>query len=89
MQTKLSQLLDLIAAHDWNAAIRLAAKFPRLGPHRDDILRAKDALLQPDFYHQIGRDPAALIDAGKRAILSRFGHRLQAAVPECTGLPLS
>ena len=60
MQSKLSHLLDLMTSDDWNAAIRLAAKFPRLGPHRDDILRAKDALFQPDFYRQIGRDPVGI-----------------------------
>ena len=56
MQTKLSQLLALMASGDWSSAIRLAARFPRLGHERDDILRAKDALLQPDFYRQLGRD---------------------------------
>jgi hypothetical protein len=89
MQTKLAMLLDLIASDNWNHAIRFAAKFPRLGDQRDVILRAKDALLQPEFYRQLGRDPSGLVEAGKQAILSKFGHRLQEVVSECTAPPRS
>ena len=73
MQTKLSHLLDLMASGDWSAALRFAAKFPRLGDHRDDILRAKDALLQPESRVRAGchpnlassrDDPAAILRVG-------------------------
>lgn len=76
MRTKLSTLLELMDAGEWEKAIRLAAKFPALGKQRDDILRAKDALNLPAFYEQLGRDPSALIEAGKSALLSRYSSSL-------------
>jgi hypothetical protein len=72
MVTKLSQLMAMIEAGDWLAAIKFAAKFPDLGKERDFILRAKDAINNPDFYRQIKRDPAALIKEGKAALVRKY-----------------
>jgi hypothetical protein len=72
VETKLSQLLDLMRAGDWHAAIRFAAKFPNLGSHRDGILRAKDALSNPDFYRQIKRDPDEIIQLGIAALRAKY-----------------
>lgn len=72
VDTKLAKLLDLMKFGDWSAAIRFAAKFPRLGAQRDDLLRAKDALQNPDFYRQIKRDPDALVQAGIDALKSKY-----------------
>lgn len=72
VETKLSELLDLMRSEDWPAAIRFAAKFPRLGDHRDDLLRAKDALQNPDFYRQLKRDPDALVRCGIDALKSKY-----------------
>jgi hypothetical protein len=72
VDTKLAKLLDLMELGDWPAAIRFAAKFPRLGDHRDDLLRAKDALQNPDFYRQIKRDPDALVQSGIDALKSKY-----------------
>ncbi len=72
MVTKLSQLMTIIEAGDWLAAIKFAAKFPDLGSERDSILRAKDAIHNPDFYRQIKKDPDGLIEAGKAALLRRY-----------------
>lgn len=70
---KLDAVLDAIRAADWPKAINLAAKFPRLGDESKDIMRAHEALTRPDFQRQLGRDPAALIDAGKAALVRRYG----------------
>jgi hypothetical protein len=75
MVTKLSQLMVMIEAGDWFAAIKFAAKFPDLGSERDSILRAKDAIHNPDFYRQIKRDPESLIEAGKDALRRRYPLR--------------
>ena len=72
MDTKLSQLLQIIESGDWLHAIKFAAKFPSLGAERDAILRAKDAIHNPDFFRQIKKDPEALIEAGKAALLSKY-----------------
>jgi hypothetical protein len=72
MVTKLSQLMAIIEAGEWLAAIKFAAKFPDLGCERDSILRAKDAIHNPDFYRQIKRDPEKLIEAGKSALVRKY-----------------
>ena len=72
MVTKLSQLMVLIKAGDWLTAIKFAAKFPALGKERDDILRAKDAINNPEFYRQIKKDPDSLIEAGKAALVRKY-----------------
>ena len=66
--TKLSQLRALMEAGAWEKAISFAARFPRLGEHRNAILDAKDAIAHPSFMAQLGKDPAALIEAGKAAL---------------------
>ena len=72
METKLSKLMKLIDSGEWFPAIKFASKFPNLGKERDDILRAKDAINNAEFYRQIKRDPEALIEAGKAALISKY-----------------
>ena len=72
VEPKIDILRRHMGAGDWPAAIKLAAKFPRLGKHKADITRAKDAILHPGFYRQLGRDPLALVEAGKAALISRY-----------------
>lgn len=74
MERKLDAVLDAMRAEDWPRAINLAAKFPRLGGDSKDIMRAHEALARPDFQRQLGRDPAALIDSGKAALIRRYGN---------------
>lgn len=69
---KIDTLRNLMNAGDWPAAVRFAAKFPRLGAERDAILRAKDALNNPEFYRQIGQYPDSLFEAGVQALTLRF-----------------
>lgn len=71
---KLDAVLAAMAGEDWPEAIRLAAKFPRLGAEARDIMRAHEALARPDFQRQLGRDPAQLIEAGKAALVRRYGN---------------
>jgi hypothetical protein len=60
-------------AGDWPRAFSIASKFARLGPQRAAIMRAQAARLSPGLYRQLGRDLAAIIEAGKAAMRERFG----------------
>jgi hypothetical protein len=72
LQTKLAQVQAAMAAQDWPRAFSIVSKFARLGPQRAAIMRAQAARLSPDFYRGLGRDPAAIIEAGKAAMRERF-----------------
>ena len=75
-QTKLSHVIAAMQAGDWTRAISLAAKFPNLGPQRAAILDAHLAITNPRFTQQLRRDPAADIEAGKRALQERYASSL-------------
>ena len=72
MITKLAKLKAAWAAGDTRDALRIAAKFPRLGDDKAAITRAWNAHLRPDFYRQMGRDPEALVSAGVAALKSHY-----------------
>lgn len=74
MQTKSSAIRNAIDAGDWQLALRLAARLPQLGVHGPAIKRAHECYSNAAFYRQLGRDPDALIEAGKAAVLDRFVH---------------
>lgn len=73
METKLQTLKNAAASGDWQRAISIAARFPRLGAHRNAILDAHTAYTNPRFLTQIGRDVNACIDAGKSALVAAYG----------------
>ena len=73
MKTKLQTLKNAAAAGDWQKAFSIAAKFPRLGVHRNAILDAHSAFTNPRFLKQIGRDVDACIEAGKLALIAAYG----------------
>lgn len=71
--TKLDTLKTAAAAGDWQTAFAIAARFPRLGAHRNAILDAHSAYTNPRFLIQIGRDVDACIEAGKLALVAAYG----------------
>lgn len=71
-RTKISILREHVAAERWQKAISIAAKFPRLGEHKETILRAHGAYTNPHFYAQIGKDIEALKEAGRTALLEKY-----------------
>jgi hypothetical protein len=73
MQTKLQTLKDAAACGDWQKAFSIAARFPRLGDHRNAVLDAHSAYTNPRFLVQIGRDVDACIAAGKLALINAYG----------------
>lgn len=72
MKTKISELREYMDKGDWTRAIALAARFPRLGEHRGAILDAQMAITSPAFCRGIKKDPAALIEAGKAALMAAY-----------------
>ena len=72
-RTKLAQVRAAMRAGDWALALRIAARFPRLGEHRAAIVRAHEAYTNPRFYKQIGYDPEKLKADGRRALIERYG----------------
>lgn len=73
METKLSAVKTHMRNGQWQEAIRLAARFPRLDKHRDAILSAHMAYTNPRFVVQLRKDTEALKLAGQQALLDRFG----------------
>jgi hypothetical protein len=71
-ETKLSRLKTAAAAGDWRLAFAIAAKFPQLGAERAAILDAHSAFTNPRFCAQIGRDPEAMIAAGRAALQAKY-----------------
>ena len=73
MQTKLATLKAAAAVGDWPEALRIAARFPRLGDDAPAIQRAHEAAWHPAFFRQLGRDPDALVRSGIEALRRRYG----------------
>ncbi|WP_374349186.1 hypothetical protein [Chitinimonas sp.] len=74
METKLSVVKQHMQAGNWQKAISLAARFPRLDRHRDAILNAHTAYIHPHFLSQLGKDVAAAKEEGRLALIDRFGE---------------
>lgn len=78
--TKLQRVLDALRANDAATALRIAARFPRLGSHGEykrSIVTAHEALVHPRFYRDLGKDPDVLVAAGVRALHDLFGHLIE------------
>ncbi len=75
-QRKIDILIHHMRSGDWPAALSLASKFPRLGPHGPTIKRAHEACCWPGFYRQLGKDPEQLFRAGIGALKDRYGRHL-------------
>jgi hypothetical protein len=72
MTTKLDELKAAAARDDWRTAISIAARFPRLGRIRNDVLDAHMAYTNPRFLQQVRRDPQACIAAGRAALVAEY-----------------
>lgn len=70
---KVAQLRAAMRAGKWQLALRIAARFPRLGVHKEIIVRAHEAYTNPRFYKQLGHDPEKLKADGRRALIKRYG----------------
>lgn len=68
--------IDIVKMHaangNWHAAIKVAAKFPRLGKEKEAITRAKDCIVNPRFYESLGFDVEKEINLGIAALRSKY-----------------
>lgn len=72
MIKKIDILMGYINAGQWDKALSLAAKFPRLGKEKDAIVSADTAQKYPRFYAEIGKDVAATVAEGIAALKRRY-----------------
>lgn len=72
MEKKIDQLTKLMKNNEWEKAVKMAAKFPRLGEHKQIITRASSALLSPNMYLSMGKNPNELFNAGIAALQERY-----------------
>lgn len=72
METKLSQLQAAYSAGNIRQAVAIAARFPRLGEIRNQVLDAQLAFTNPAFCRGIKKDPERLIEAGRAAIEAAY-----------------
>lgn len=77
--TKLAKVRNAMREGDWDTALRLAARFQRLGEHAKAIQRAADAIAHPSIYQQIGLDPEQLKIGGIAALKERFSKSWEEA----------
>lgn len=85
MERKIDKLRNLMQAGEWDKALSLAAKFPNLGVHKQEITRAHAAIQNPSFYKQIGQNPEALIATGVDALKTRYPEPLDRC-PQCRAI---
>ena len=74
MKTKLSAVIEALDEGNWQKAISLAAKFPRLGSERNAILDAHGAYTNPRFAVQIGRNVDQLKLDGIAALRVKYSR---------------
>lgn len=72
MDTKLQTLKNAAAVNDWQKAVAIAARFPRLGKYRDAVLDAHTAYTNPRFFAQLGRDIPATVADGRLALIAAY-----------------
>lgn len=75
MKKKIDTLRALINEGNFSKALALAAKFPRLGEHRDAIVLGHEARVHRSIYKQLGRDPDKLVAEGIKALIARYQDR--------------
>jgi|10_taG_2_1085330.scaffolds.fasta_scaffold15437_3 hypothetical protein len=73
-EPKITKLRHAMRDENWQLALRIAARFPRLGQQKTDIVRAHEALAHPHFYRQLGREPGELVRRGIAALKTRYGN---------------
>ena len=71
-KTKLSQLKAAYNTGDIKKALSIAARFPQLGKEKDAIKIAHECYTNPAFYKQLGYNTAECIEAGRKALVSKY-----------------
>lgn len=69
---KVDILRALINSKQYDKALAMAAKFPRLGKHKDAIVLGHEARVHRDMYKQLGKDPDKLVADGIKALIKKY-----------------
>lgn len=72
---KTDKVKAAIAGGDWKEALRIAKDF-RINvsaKQREEMSRAYECIVHPDFYRQIGTDIAGAIAKGKEVVSCLYG----------------
>ena len=69
---KIDILKNAMVSHEWEKALSVASRFPRLGEHKNAIVRAHEAIVNPRFYSQLGFNIQELIQEGIQALQERY-----------------
>ena len=77
MVTATTKLEALLKQGDFSKALSLAAKFPRLGKHKEQIRLGHEANLHPCFYKQLGKNPDQLVADGIAALKERYDYLIK------------
>ena len=77
MVTATNKLEALLKKGDFTKALSLAAKFPKLGEHKEQIRLGHEANQHPSFYKQIGKNPDQLVADGIAALKERSSYLIK------------
>ena len=77
--TKLARIRQAMREGNWDEALRLAARYRRLGEHAEVIRRAANALASPGIYQELGYDLAQLRADGIAALKERYSKSWEQA----------
>ena len=83
--TKLAKIRKAMADENWDEALRLAARFQRLGEQAEAIKRAANALTNPAFYEGLGYNLAQVRTKGIDALKERYSESWDVAKDQKEG----
>jgi hypothetical protein len=77
--TKLATIRQAMREENWDEALRLAARFQRLGEQGELIRRAANILTNPTVYQELGYDLARVRAEGIAALKERYSKSWEEA----------
>jgi hypothetical protein len=80
--TKLARIRQAMRDENWDEALRLAARFQRLGKHAEAIKRAASAMTNPATYEELGYNLAQIRAEGIAALKERYNKSWEVAQGE-------
>lgn len=83
--TKLAKIRHAMRDENWDEALRLAARFQRLGEQAEAIKRAANAITNPAFYEGLGYNLAKVKDDGIAALKERYNQSWDVAKDQEAG----
>lgn len=75
MVRKSDMVREAVRKEDWKKALRIAKDFQInvTKNQREDMSRAYECMVHPEFYRQLGTDIPAAIAKGKEVVASLYG----------------